>query len=85
MHSHVYLESNPLGMPDLPHLAIANINPKAFDTFKVTEQERARAKNLELCYSTNYPVNVSELHGMERKMGIRAVDIESMVRKKLLH
>ena len=75
------LEQNANELRNLPRMPMAKINEKTFEAFRVTKEERERARRLELDLETKYFVDPSQLHGMEKMIGIRAADVKNMMRK----
>jgi hypothetical protein len=59
----------------------AKIDEKVYDAFKVTSEERVRSRGLEHDVRSKYPVDPTQLKGMEKMIGIRAADIKSMMDK----
>jgi hypothetical protein len=62
-------------------MSMAKINEKTFEAFHVTKEERERARRLGRDIETKYPVDKTQLVGMEKMIGIRAVDIKYMMGK----
>jgi hypothetical protein len=59
----------------------AKIDDKVYDAFKVTTEERVRSRRLEHDLRAKYPVDPTQLKGMEKMIGIRADDIKKMMNK----
>jgi hypothetical protein len=62
-------------------MPMAKINEKVFDAFRVTDEERERARKMERDYETKYSIDPTQLKGMEKMIGIRAADIKYMMDK----
>ena len=62
-------------------MPMAKIPEKTFEAFRVTKKEIERARSLELDLETKYSVDPTQLHGMEKMIGIRAADIKNMMRQ----
>ena len=77
----IILERNPNDLRNLPRMPLAKIDEKVYDAFRVTNKERERSRRLEHDLQTKYPIDQARLKGMEKMIGIRAVDIKNMMNK----
>lgn len=75
----ITLATQPNELKNLPRTLLAKIDEKAFQTFRVTTEERARARRLELDLQTKYVVDSKQLKGMEKMVGMKAEDIKHMM------
>lgn len=71
-------ETNPDELDKLPRMATAKLNEMMFEAFNVKEEERERARKMQKKLRAKILVALSNLKGMEKKMGFKARNINKM-------